>query len=42
MTPNTDDQARRTCLQAGADDFLATPVDPGDLKETIERHLSGE
>jgi CheY-like chemotaxis protein len=40
MTANAFDEDRRACLESGMDDFVAKPVDPGQLYSTVLRWLS--
>jgi two-component system, sensor histidine kinase RpfC len=39
LTANAAEDIRQQCLAAGMDDFLAKPVDPGDLSRTLARYL---
>lgn len=39
LTANAAEEVRQQCLAAGMDDFLAKPVDPARLAETLHRHL---
>jgi len=41
LSAHADAQVREQCLKAGADDFLAKPVDPVLLKALLQRHLAG-
>lgn len=37
LTANASEEVRRQCLEAGMDGFLAKPVSPETLRETVER-----
>jgi signal transduction histidine kinase/CheY-like chemotaxis protein len=41
FSAHADSQVRNWCHNAGADDFLAKPVDPVELKTVLQRHLMG-
>lgn len=38
LTGQTDSEAKRTCLEAGAREVLGKPVDPTTLLESVRRH----
>jgi len=40
LTANISSAVRKSCAEAGMDDFLAKPVDERLLRETIERYTS--
>jgi len=40
MTANAFNEDRRTCEQAGMDDFIVKPVDPGQLFAVLDRWLT--
>ena len=40
LMTSTDGDARRSCLEAGADESVTTPVQAAELKDIIERRLS--
>jgi signal transduction histidine kinase/CheY-like chemotaxis protein len=42
LSAHADAQVRDRCRNAGADDFLAKPVDPVQLEAVLQRHLAGE
>jgi signal transduction histidine kinase/CheY-like chemotaxis protein/HPt (histidine-containing phosphotransfer) domain-containing protein len=42
LTAHAMETERSKCLEAGCDGFLAKPVDPDELLDTIARHLDGE
>ncbi|MBK1717570.1 ATP-binding protein [Thiocystis violacea] len=41
LTANAAEEARRDCLAAGMDGFLAKPVNPDELRRTVERLALG-
>ncbi|PLX60203.1 MAG: hypothetical protein C0630_16905 [Sedimenticola selenatireducens] len=40
LTANISSAIRKSCAEAGMDDFLAKPVDERLLRQTIERYTS--
>ena len=42
LSAHADPQVRERCRSAGADDFLAKPVDPAQLKAVLRRHLTSD
>ncbi|MFT7625337.1 MAG: two-component system sensor histidine kinase/response regulator, partial [Myxococcota bacterium] len=42
LTANAMPEDRQRCLDAGMDDYLAKPVDPGSLKAAVERWLRSD
>jgi CheY-like chemotaxis protein len=42
LSAHADAQVRERCRDAGADDFLAKPVAPVQLKAVLQRHLVDE
>jgi CheY-like chemotaxis protein len=40
LSAHADTQVRERCRNAGAQDFLAKPVDPEQLKAVLKRHLA--
>jgi CheY-like chemotaxis protein len=40
LSAHADMQVRERCNSAGAQDFLAKPVDPEQLKAVLQRHLA--
>lgn len=42
ITANVLDGARQQCLDAGMDDYLSKPIQPGELRAAIERYRTQE
>jgi DNA-binding response OmpR family regulator len=42
MTDAGGEAAANRCLEAGAADLLARPIDPRRLKEVLEKHLTSD
>ncbi len=42
LTANAAEDTRRACLEAGMDGFLAKPIKPAELRQTVERLAFGQ